>query len=96
MLNEGSFNLMTTAELNEMPFGPHSRKILDEVSFSPISEPIKVKQIARKVGLSEKQASLSLECMVNRKAQVFTKFKDPDLISYSIQAQRLQTTVRTG
>ena len=95
-LNEGSFTLMTPAELEEMPFGPHSRRILDEVSFSPIREPVKVKQIARKVGLSEKQASLSLECMVNRRDQVFTKFKDPDLIRYSMQAQSLRTPVRTG
>jgi hypothetical protein len=95
-LNEGSFTLMTPAELDEMPFGPYSRRILDEVSISPIREPVKVKQIARKVGLSEKQASLSLECMVNRRDQVFTKFKDPDLISYSMQAQNLQTPIRTG
>jgi hypothetical protein len=96
MLNEGSFTLMTPAELQEMPFGPHSRRILDEVSISPIREPVKVKLIARKVGLSEKQASLSLECMVNRRDQVFTKFKDPDLIRYSMQAQSLRTPVRTG
>lgn len=96
MLNEGSFNLMTPSELDVMSFGPHSRKILNEVTLSPIREPVKVKQIARKVGLSEKQASLSLECMVNRRDQVFTKFKDPDLIRYSMQAQSLRTPVRTG
>jgi hypothetical protein len=95
-LNDGTFTLKTMDELNEMPFGCHSRKILNEVSTTPMVEPWKVKQIARKAGLSEKQASLSLECMVNRRDQIFTKFKDPDIITYQMQFQRLQTPVRTG
>lgn len=95
-LNDGKFRLMTVDELKEMPFGCHSRKIINAVSTTPMVEPWKVKQIARKVGLSEKQASLSLECMVNRKDQVFTKFKDPDLITYKLQYQRLQTPERSG
>ncbi|MCX6656802.1 MAG: hypothetical protein NTY03_17045 [Candidatus Bathyarchaeota archaeon] len=95
-LNDGTFTLKTMDELNEMPFGCHSRKILNEVSTTPMVEPWKVKQIARKAGLSEKQASLSLECMVNRRDQVFTKFKDPDLITYQMQLQRLQTPLKSG
>jgi hypothetical protein len=34
--------------------------------------------------------------MVNRRDQVFTKFKDPDLITYQMQLQRLQTPLRSG
>jgi hypothetical protein len=95
MLNEGTFKLRTVGELGEMQFGRHSRRILDEVSTTPMIEPLKVKNIARKAGLSEKQASLSLDCMVNRRDQVFTKFKEPDLIRYGIQYQRLQVPNRT-
>jgi hypothetical protein len=96
MLNEGTFKLRTRSELDEMQFGPHSRKILQEVSVTPINEPLKVKQIARRAGLSEKQTSLSLDCMVNRRDQVFTKFKEPDLIRYGMHYQRLQAPPRTG
>ncbi|MCX6648384.1 MAG: hypothetical protein NTV61_03230 [Candidatus Bathyarchaeota archaeon] len=96
MLNEGTFKLKTRDELDEMQFGRHSRRILDEVTTTPMIEPLRVKHIARRAGLSEKQASLSLDCMVNRKDQVFTKFKEPDLIRYSIQYQRLQAPPRTG
>jgi len=96
MLNEGTFRLKTVDEIGEMPFGRHSRKILVEVTTCSIREPIRVKNIARKVGLSEKQASLSLDCMVNRKDQVFTKFKEPDLIRYGMQYQRLRAPPRTG
>jgi len=96
MLNEGTFKLKTRSELEGMQFGPHSRKILQEVSLSPINEPLRVKQIARRAGLSEKQTSLSLDCMVNRRDQVFTKFKDPDLIRYGMQYQRLPVPPRAG
>jgi hypothetical protein len=96
MLNDGTFNLKTKSELEEMQFGRHSRRILDEVSTRPVVEPLSVKVIARQANLSEKQASLSLECMVNRKDQVFTKFKEPDLIRYGIQYQRLMDLPKKG
>jgi hypothetical protein len=96
MLNEGTFKLKTIDELDEMQFGRHSRKILDEVVTCSPREPITVKNIARRADLSEKQASLSLDCMVNRKDQVFTKFKEPDLIRFGMQYQRLQSPPRVG
>lgn len=96
MLNEGSFKLRTVNELEGMQFGPHSRRILDEVITCSPREPITVKNIARRADLSEKQASLSLDCMVNRKDQVFTKFKEPDLIRYGMHYQRLQAPLPTG
>jgi len=96
MLNEGTFNLKTVDELEKMPFGRHSRKIIDEVVTCSPREPVMVKNIARKVGLSEKQASLSLDCMVNRRDQIFTKFKEPDLIRYGMRYQHLEASPKTG
>ena len=96
MLNEGTFRLKTRDELDRMQFGRHSRRILHEVSTSQMVEPLRVKHIARKAGLSEKQASLSLDCMVNRREQVFTKFKEPDLIRYGMQYRGLRAPPRTG
>ena len=96
MLNEGTFKLKTRDELEDMQFGRHSRKILYEVTTKPVIEPLSVKKIARQAGLSEKQASLSLDCMVNRRDQVFTKFKETDLINYGIQYQQLAAPPKTG
>ncbi len=96
MLNEGTFNLKTRGELEDMQFGRHSRKIIEEVSIRPIVEPLTVKQIARQADLSEKQASLSLDCMVNRRDQIFTKFKEPDLIRFGVEYQRLRAPPKTG
>jgi len=96
MLNEGTFNLKTKGELEDMQFGRHSRKILYEVTTKPVIEPLSVKKIARQAGLSEKQASLSLDCMVNRRDQVFTKFKEPDIIKYGIQYQQLTVPPKKG
>lgn len=96
MLNEGTFKLRTRDELESMQFGRHSRKILNEVTTKPVIEPLGVKKIAREAGLSEKQASLSLDCMVNRRDQVFTKFKETDLINYGIQYQRLTAPPKMG
>jgi len=84
-LSEGTFQLRTHKELEEMSFGPFARKILRDVVLSPIDQPIRAKEIAKKVGLTEKQANRSLEYMVNRKDQVFTKFKDPDVLQYSLK-----------
>ena len=85
MLNTGSFQLRTREEIDGMQFGPYSRRILNEVYTKPIDEPLRAGVIAKKIGLTEKQTSLSLECMVNRRDQVFTKFKDPDILKYSMQ-----------
>ena len=96
MLNEGTFNLKTRSELEDMQFGRHSRRIVDEVSIRPIVEPLTVKMIARQANLSEKQASLSLDCMVNRRDQIFTKFKEPDLIRFGVEYQHLMEPPRRG
>ena len=96
MLNTGSFQLRTREEIEEMQFGPYSRRILNEVSIKPIDEPLRAGVIAKKIGLTEKQTSLSLECMVNRKDQVFTKFKDPDLLKYSMQYSTHRPAQGTG
>ncbi len=85
MLNTGKFKLKTREEIENMQFGPYSRRILNEVSSKPIDEPLRAGAIAKKIGLTEKQTSLSLECMIYRKDQVFTKFKDPDILRYSMQ-----------
>lgn len=85
-LDTGRFPLRTMRELDDMHFGPYSEMILDELRGSSyIPEPLDVKAVARKVKLSEKQVYQSLTCMINRKDQVFTVFKDPDVLKYSMQ-----------
>ncbi len=96
MLNTGKFQLRTREEIGEMQFGPYSRRILNEFAVKPIDEPLRAGAMAKKIGLTEKQTSLSLECMVNRRHQVFTKFKDPDILKYSMQYARHPTPQGTG
>jgi len=83
MLNEGGFPLRTKKELDELKFGEYSRRILDFVTQRPMYNTLRIKEIAKGADLSEKQASLSLGCMINRRDQVFTGFKDHDLAVFA-------------
>jgi hypothetical protein len=88
MLDMGKFELRTREEVAELNLGKHARKIVDYASARPMGEPVRVDSVARTVGLSKKQAALALDCMVNRKNPVFTKFKDSDVIEYLRKPQR--------
>jgi hypothetical protein len=82
-LNEGTFTLRTPEELRMEKNGKHAKGIVYEVTcLRSMSEPYTVEGVAKRVGISNKTASNALEGMTNRKEQMFTKFKTPDIADY--------------
>jgi hypothetical protein len=83
MLNSDGFRLRTKEELYGMKFGKHAKDIIDYVAVrGSMDRPDTVESLSYHAGLSKKQGSMALDCMVNRKDQVFTKFKDSDILVF--------------
>ena len=95
-LYTGQYTLRTMEELDGMQFGPYSRRILNEVAINPIDAPVRAGAVAKRVGLTEKLTAQALDCMVSRKDPVFTKFKDPDVLKYSIRLAMQPQPRKTG
>jgi hypothetical protein len=84
LLNEDGFILRDKEELSRIKFGRHAQGIVNYVAErGSISQPDTVADLSYHANISKKQGMLALDCMVNRKDPVFTKFKDSDILMYS-------------
>ncbi len=98
MLDSGEFELKTLDQIDQLNLGPHSTKLLHEAGCRPLSQPVRAKEIYRKVGLTEKQSNMTLEYLVNRVDvssgsvdQLCTRYKDTDAIEFTRQYPTLRT-----
>jgi len=103
MLDRGEFELKTLDQIDKLNLGPHSTKLLHEAARRPLSEPVRAKNIYRRVGLTAKQASMTLEYLVNRVdvsggavEQLCTKYKDTDAIEFTKRYEELRSLPRTS
>lgn len=103
MLDRGEFELKTLDQIDELNLGPHSMKLLHEAACRPLAEPVRAKEIYRRVGLTEKQASMTLEYLVNRVDvsggavdQLCTRYKDTDAIEFTRRYAELRAPARTS